>query len=54
MTTEKTEGVTPEEKKALLEAMDEGRPKTGLITSMILHYIGLAMLRRKGGELNGS
>ena len=38
-----SEGVTPEEKRALLEAMDEGRPPTGLITSMLLHYIGLMM-----------
>ena len=47
MQEEKTEGVTPEEKEALLEAMDEGKPPTGLITSMLLHYIGL-MMRKEG------
>jgi len=41
--------VTQEEKEALLKALDEDdRPKTGLITSMIIHYLGLMMVRKEG------
>jgi len=40
--------VTQEEKEALLKALDDDEPKTGLITSMIIHYLGLMMVRKEG------